>query len=193
MPEDEPVDDPLPRAAPDAARPSPRRSAGSAALVVTAIGCLVLIPILGVMAALAIYGVRKYLVNAKSAEGRAAVMALGRGMAECANRTGALPPSATPVPPKLGAISGRKYMSAPAEWSDTAYSCAGFSMSAPQYFQYRWVLTSADAGYASGVADLDGDGTPDVSFSLAVSCSAGQCRTAPALDEQTQAAAPPSR
>src|SRR5262245_47176451 len=70
---------------------------------------------------LAIYGVRKYLIQAKAAEGRNAVTALAQGIAKCqpavqvAGRS-ALPPTAQPVPRELTAIQGMKYQSVPGEW-----------------------------------------------------------------------------
>lgn len=135
----------------------------------------VLIAMLGVMSALAIYGVRKYMVNAKQAEARTALVSWANGIAACAQREGHLPPSSTPVPASLSDIGAKKWQSTPADWTEPAYTCAGFSMSGPQYFQYRWELLSPNEGGARAEADLDGDGITDAMLGVPVSCNAGAC------------------
>lgn len=164
----------------------------------------VLVGALGVMSALAIYGVRKYMLNAKQAEATAALVTWSNGLASCGQREGHLPPTSTPVPANLSDISGKKWQSAAAEWSEPAYSCAGFSMTGPQYFQYQWELRSPNEGSAQAVADLNGDGRADATLSVAVTCNAGTCSAgsvlgvddasrakpgeiAPVQDERTQA------
>src|SRR6185295_19068671 len=127
-----------------------------------------------------IYGLRKYLIEAKEAEAEAALAAFASGLIRCgsAARPGgaSLPPTARPVPADLSSISGMKYQSDPADWQDEAYVCAGFAPSAPQYVQFQWVRESSSAGLVRAVADLDGDATPDFTFEQEVSCPApAQC------------------
>jgi len=138
----------------------------------------------GVFAALAIFGARRYISTAKTAEGQTQVRALAEGMVRCAASKGpsgapqGLPESSASVPSSLSAVSAKKYQSSPSEWNDPAFSCAGFSLTTPQYFQYRWVRRTATTGAAIAVADLDGDGTAEVSLEQAVSCDAGGvCRS----------------
>jgi type IV pilus assembly protein PilA len=150
-------------------------------ILIAAAAC---VPLAGIFAALAIYGVRKYIANAKQAEGRAAVMALSAGIAGCtsaraSNGTAALPPSSDPVPRAITDVSGRKYMSSPSEWSGDAYSCAKFVMSDPQYFQYQWEKLSDTEGRSTARADLDGDSVAEIEFEVAVTCSGGQCSAGP--------------
>jgi hypothetical protein len=183
----EPVDDPVERHSarggpgqpPPNAPPGAPAKKSSAPLILLIVlgGVFLILPMLGVLSALAIYGVRKYIVNAKQAEGRAAVTALAQGIARCAGADGRLPETSRSVPPELGMISGKKYLSHPAEWDDPAFRCAGFSMSTPQYFQYQWVKTSDEAGSARARADLDGNGITEIDLELEVSCSAGACRS----------------
>jgi type IV pilus assembly protein PilA len=140
---------------------------------------LLLVPVgfvfLGVVSALAIYGVRKYVANAKEAEAHAALVDWGDGLAKCGEKEGGLPPSTLPVPASISAVTGKKYQSAPNEWSQQAHICAAFSMTGPQYFQYRWERRSASAGVLHAVADLNGDAVLDSVLELDVSCGAGKC------------------
>jgi type IV pilus assembly protein PilA len=142
----------------------------------------VLLAILGMFAALAIYGVRKYITNAKAAEGRHVVVELAKGLSRCASaadpegRLHGLPPTAGPVPRDPADVSGRKYQSAPADWSEEAYDCAGFTLSTPQYFQYQWERLSPTEGRVVAVADFSGRGTTELRFQLQLSCAeTGAC------------------
>jgi hypothetical protein len=63
---------------------------GLPAWAIALILAAVLVPLLGIMSALAIYGVRRYITNAKSAEGRANVVELAKGIASCASGSGEL-------------------------------------------------------------------------------------------------------
>jgi type IV pilus assembly protein PilA len=156
-----------------------RSNEGILILVVVLIAAPILVALIGILASLAIYGVRKYLVNAKSAEGSAEVKRFAEGMAHCGSAELSagreLPESAAPVPASLSAVSGRKYMSSTADWSAPAYTCAGFSMSIPQYFQYVWTRRSASSGTVKASADFDGDGIAEVVFERDVTCSSGAC------------------
>src|ERR1700690_2936388 len=94
---------------------------------------------------LAIYGIRKFIVNSKHAEGRGNVGQIAKSIVDYArtvsdSANGAepeLPPSAPPVPATLASVGGMKYMSAPGDWSGT-WRLIHFSMTSPQYFQYQW-------------------------------------------------------
>lgn len=141
--------------------------------VAVPIGGLLLV--LAVLAPLALYGVRKYMTNAKRAEGTAALVAWGDGLVRC-GESDKLPPSSTPVPSNFSAVAGKKYQSAPTEWSELGHTCARFSMTGPQYFQYVWELTSATAGTLHARADFDGDGLDDASLTLQVRCDNGKCQ-----------------
>jgi hypothetical protein len=74
-------------------------------------------------------------------------------------------------------------MSSPADWSDNAFACGGFSMADPQYFQYQWVKHNETTGEVTAKADLDGDGGFDVSLSVPISCTAASSCTAGAMTE----------
>jgi type IV pilus assembly protein PilA len=144
-------------------------------LIVVAVGAPIA---LGIFSALAIYGVRKYIMNAKRAEAAHVLASWSKGMVTCGEKDG-LPLTSAPVPASLAAVSGKKYQSASSEWSDPAFVCAGFSVSDPQYFQYQWVQVSPAEGSMLAQADLDGDGNVDERVEVRVSCNAGRCTASP--------------
>jgi hypothetical protein len=116
--------------------------------------------------------------HAKTTEALVAVTEMAWGVAQCAERSGEVPPTSSPVPASVGRIAGQMYQSRFSDWSDPAFTCAGFHMRRPQRFQYRW--TRADdglGGVASAEADFDGDATIDHRVRLHVRCA----RTEPGL------------
>lgn len=159
----------------------------------TLVELMIVVAIIGVLSALAIYGVRKYLNNAKTAEARegigriakdassaytrenmaATVMNLG-GVAGVSNRLCASANKA--VPDGIGNVKGQKYQSKPSEWADgdqvTGWQCLKFSMQDPQYFMYNYTAAAPTAQdesntfSATAQGDLNGDGTPST-FTLA--------------------------
>jgi hypothetical protein len=138
---------------------------------------------IGVLAALAVFGVKKYIAQSRLQEGEKEVPALASGIIRCSQLPAAagggrrgLPDTSRAVPATFAEVSGRKYQSLKNEWNDPAFNCAGFERTAPQYFQYRWEKLSATSGRAVGVADIDGDGTPDARFEQQVRCNEdGSC------------------
>ena len=155
----------------------PRRSNTSVIAIVIAV-VLVVVVVVGVLATLAISGVRRYITNAKMAEGRVTVAVIAKGIARCSTPRGSVPESSGPVPADLSSVSGRKYLSAPREWSHQAFRCGGFSMREPQYFRYEWLRESDAAGVVRAEADLDGDGAAEIRLEHEVVCGASGCQSA---------------
>jgi hypothetical protein len=157
-----------------------RTSAGgrqnkTAVIAVVIIGGLVFL--FAIVTPLTIYGVKRYLTNAKSAEGKSVVMELATGIARCGSASG-LPESTRPVPAALSDASGTKYHSKPSDWSDPTFRCASFARTAPQYFQYQWQRLDPSSGVARARADFDRDGIAETGFDVEVRCAGGACEAA---------------
>jgi type IV pilus assembly protein PilA len=148
----------------------------------TLVELMIVVAIIGVLAALAIYGVRKYLANAKSAEARTAIGRIAKDAASAWDRetmsaTGimqlgssrgisrALCPTSSAVPTALASVAASKYQSTPGDWRNAGWSCLRFSMDGPQYYQYQYTSTgTAFAAIANG--DLNNNTIPST-FTLA--------------------------
>ena len=129
----------------------------------TLIELMIVVAIVGILAALAIYGVRKYIANAKTAEARNSLGQISKDAATAFEKesmsglvllpgastgtTRALCASASAmVPAGAASIQGKKYQAnqgPTSDWSidsisNLGFSCIKFSMAAPQYFMYNY-------------------------------------------------------
>ena len=177
----------------------------------TLVELMIVVAIVGVLAVLAVYGVRKYIANSKTAEARnalgqitkdasiafekesmavSAIIAPGAASATlrqlCTSASASVPAAAT-------SIKGSKYQSSPGNWnvdSGTAgkgFACLKFSIDQPQYFMYSYKTSGSaaqgDSFTATANGDLNGDGTTS-SFSVAGSIGAGMVlNIAPTITE----------
>jgi type IV pilus assembly protein PilA len=137
----------------------------------TLVELMIVVAIIGVLAALAIYGVTRYLASAKTGEAKNNIGAIARAgeaayqrettasqivnegqssqassHAVCATG-GGLPPSG-PVPASMGLIQGKKYQPNSAAGQDFAtgddlngWKCLKFSINSPIYYQYDYTTT----------------------------------------------------
>jgi len=136
----------------------------------TLVELMIVVVIIGILAALAIYGVQKYVTNSKSAEARMAVGRMSKDAAayfEAEKMAGTtltvgssvgvsrqLCPSAAEAIPDTLKDEGVKFQPGASQWNDSAgWTCLNFSMTQPIYFQYHYVSD----GTTTGAAD-DGDG-----------------------------------
>ncbi|WP_437322302.1 pilin [Sorangium sp. So ce394] len=127
----------------------------------TLVELMIVVAIIGVLAALAIFGVRRYLASAKSSEAKNTVGAISRGAVAAFERetapsailaagdtsdpaTRSLCQSANPVPTDVPA--GNKYQPNSAADQDFEFGsetegwpCLRFAITQPIYFQYHYV------------------------------------------------------
>jgi len=151
----------------------------------TLVELMIVVAIIGVLAALAIYGVRKYIANSKTAEARNSLGQMAKDASSAFNREGmkgtvlTLKASTAVINRLCGAttntvpstsknIKGKKYQSSPAEWNtgsaQVGWQCLHFSMDDPQYYMYDYKSTGTagadgDTFQALAYGDLNGDGT----------------------------------
>ena len=149
----------------------------------TLVELMIVVAIVGILAALAIYGVRKYMANAKSAEARNGIGQMAKDAVTAYFKEGMAPSVLTlgastatnnrlcdganvaAVPDAAAKIQGKKYQSAPSDWS--TWDCIHFSMNDPQYYIYDYATSATGDALAlegasftcSAQGDLDGDGT----------------------------------
>jgi type IV pilus assembly protein PilA len=171
---------------PPHAQPPKDDGAGTAVIIIGVL--LGLVAVIGILAVLAIYGVRKYIAQAKTAEARNSLGQIARDAQAAYERDGKLCPSASsPIPADMSTVSGRKYMSAPDEWSvdeakNAGFACLKFEMSYPQYYQYDYKATKT--GFvATARGDLNANGVFS-RFEIRGEVQDGVLRVSPSLLEE---------
>jgi type IV pilus assembly protein PilA len=172
----------------------------------TLIELMIVVAIVGILSVLAVYGVRKYVANAKSAEARNSLGQIAKDAATaverekgsnsmvaagstsalmrafCGSATAAVP---TSVP------KAQKYQSQAADWSagsaTAGWLCLKFSMDEPQYYSYNYSAapsTDPNVGgfLATANGDLNGNGVAST-FSVSGSAYSGVVGISPNVQE----------
>jgi type IV pilus assembly protein PilA len=138
----------------------------------TLVELMIVVAIIGVLAALAIYGVSRYLKHSKTAEATRNLGSIETGSKNAfqqetdSSGVGSgpyfhqfCPAAAAAVPAAVPKASKEK---APATaWDDSSWKCLKFSINEPQFYQYNYTSTgtgTAATYAASAVGDLDGNG-----------------------------------
>ncbi len=151
----------------------------------TLIELMIVVCIVGILATLAAYGVRKYVTDAKTTEARSSLGRMAQDAAAAYEREGMAGTvlaqrassglsrhlcgsASVSVPAAQTAIQGRKYQSKTAEWNadsagNSGFACLHFSLDSPQYYMYSYSITgsganSGDSFTAAAQGDLDGNG-----------------------------------
>jgi type IV pilus assembly protein PilA len=160
----------------------------------TLVELMIVVAIIGILAALAIFGVRRYVASAKTSEARNTIGAIARGavaayerenadnqiLANGASSTAAaqvLCASASAVPASAASVQGHKYQPSTADGADfntgsptAGWKCLKFQLSQPMYYQYGYVTgvgTGKSGATATGFevsAQGDLDGNGVLSF-----------------------------
>jgi type IV pilus assembly protein PilA len=180
----------------------------------TLVELMIVVAIIGVLAALAIYGVTQYFANAKTAEAKNTVGAISRAAAAAFEReisasellpaggTGtvssyALCGTATNPIPLAGIPAGNKLNPDPADQVETdpknGWTCLRFSMTQPVLYQYNYQNgASASAGmtnapaYAAPYFEASAQGDIDNDTALSTFARGGQVGTDGTLTLATQ-------
>jgi type IV pilus assembly protein PilA len=136
----------------------------------TLIELMIVVMIVGILAVLAIYGVRKYIANSKTAEARNSLGQVGKdsqtaferesmaatvlgAFASTAVSRALCGPGTQTVPSAIGSVAAHKYQSNQApgtDWSvdqatPAGFACIKFTMSAPQYYVYGYTSDGSQA------------------------------------------------
>jgi type IV pilus assembly protein PilA len=155
-------------------QPAPRKGLSTGCIVAIVVVAVAAVPLLGIFAALGIYGVRRYIASAKTAEARNTVGAITRAGVASYESGQVVCASAIAVPASVP--RGVKYQPATAAGADfdtgdehRGWKCLRFAITQPVYYQYQY---HAGGGYqtpegakagpkgfeASATGDLNGDG-----------------------------------
>jgi type IV pilus assembly protein PilA len=163
---------------------------------------MIVVAIVGILAFLAVYGVRRYLLNTRAAEAKNSLGQVAKdaythyqlesmagsvllhgssaGVSNllCKSASGAVPTNKT-------LIYGQKYQSATSDWNvdvagNSGFACLNFTIDAPQYYMYSYAADTSGTSWFTGFANGDLDGNTIFStYSISGSVQGGVLTIAP--------------
>jgi len=136
---------------------------------------------LAMAAAMGIFGVRKYITSAKTAEARYTLGLIARDVGISNPKKLFTLPA---VPSQFGLVQGKKYQSSAQDWAK--WKPIAFAMVDPQYYQYR-IDAAKDGKSAEIIAegDLNGDGKKSrFSLSITLDPKTHEFTVGPNIEEQ---------
>ncbi len=138
----------------------------------TLIELMIVVAIIGILAAVAIPAFLRYIKRSKTSEATQNVGSIYRGAvayfeAEHTTRSGSIiakqfPASVGPSPATSSLQNGQKIAPTPASWDAASWQALSFAIGDPHYYVYQFESsgTSNGAGFtARAHGDLDADGT----------------------------------
>ena len=141
----------------------------------TLVELMIVVVILGILAAVAIPAFTRYVKRSKTSEATGNISKIYQGeiayFNQSSERSVASFASATPLP--AAAPSASKYPAQPTAFtSDSGWSAIGFSIDAPLYYQYA-ASASATSFNSIAVGNIDGDNI-NSSFSRSATLNSGE-------------------
>jgi type IV pilus assembly protein PilA len=141
----------------------------------TLVELMIVVAIIGVLAALAIYGVARYLKHSKTAEATRNLGSMETGSKNKFQQESTddgltfshkFCDAAGPTPSKAPTASKTKV--ATGDWNAKGWECLKFSVNEPQFYSYKYVSSGTGTGAkytATASGDLDGNNVTSL-FSL---------------------------
>ena len=126
----------------------------------TLVELMIVVVILGILAAVAIPAFSRYVKRSKTAEATGNISKIYQGETSYFNQSSenSIASFASAGPTPSGSPTASKFPAQPTSFvGDTGWSAVGFSVDQPLYFQYT-ASGSASAFTADANGDLDGDG-----------------------------------
>jgi type IV pilus assembly protein PilA len=172
----------------------------------TLVELMIVVAIIGILAALAVYGVKRYMTSAKTAEAKEMLGRISKDASAAFQRetmgaavleddgvtdaVHALCPSVADDAKQPSAVpAAEKKQPIGTVWtSDAGWNCLKFSFSEPVYYQYTYLADDTDF-IAVAEGNLDNDDSTGEFFSLAGVVRTGAVVVAPTIDESEEAPA----